>query len=103
MDGADRLVVGSVLTVLGNVVMHCLKEQSLAKKDKPRKQLLMKMLEDDHFADHWRKLDMLSHVIGANEETTKRMLIELGARGPEDRQELWDLIKHIRLRRNSEE
>jgi hypothetical protein len=88
------VVVGSVLTVLGNIVMHCLKERSLAKKDKPRKQLLIKMLEDDRFADHWRKLDTLSHVIGANEETTKRLLIELGARGSEDQQELWGLIKH---------
>jgi hypothetical protein len=52
------------------------------------------MLEDDRFTDHWRKLDTLSHVIGANEETTKRLLIELGARGSEDQQELWGLIKH---------
>lgn len=34
------------------------------------------------------------HVIGANEETTKRLLIELGARGSEDGNELWGLIKY---------
>jgi hypothetical protein len=88
------VVVGSVLTLLGNIVMHCLKELALAKKDKPRKQLLTKMLEDDRFPDHWRKLDILMHVIGANAETTKRLLIELGARRSEDQQELWGLIKH---------
>ena len=51
------------------------------------------MLEDDRFTDHWRKLDTLMHVIGANEETTKRLLLDIGARGSEDKQELWGLIK----------
>jgi hypothetical protein len=92
--GLIGVVIGSVLTVLGNVVMQCLKERSLAKKDKPRKKLLMEMLEDNRFADHWRKLDTLMHVIGANEETTKRLLLEIGARGSEDKQELWGLIKY---------
>jgi hypothetical protein len=58
--------------------MQCLKERSLAKKNKPRKELPRAMLEDNRFTDHWRKLDTLMHVIGANEET-----IELGARGSE--------------------
>ena len=87
-------VVGSLLTLLGNVVMQCLKERSLAKKDKARKELLRTMLEDNRFADHWRKLDTLMHVIGANAETTKRLIIDLGARGSEDGQELWGLIKY---------
>ena len=91
--GLIGVVVGSVLAILGNVVIHCLKERSLAKKDKPRKKLLMEMLEDNRFADRWRKLDTLMHVIGANEETTKRLLLEIGARGSEDGQELWGLIK----------
>ena len=91
--GLIGVAVGSGLTVLGNIVMHCLKERSLAKKDKPRKELLKKMLEDNRFTDRWRKLDTLMHVIGANEETTKRLLLEIGARGSEDQQELWGLIK----------
>jgi hypothetical protein len=92
--GLIGAVIGSVLTLLGNVVMQCLKERSLAKKDKPRKELLRTMLEDNRFTDHWRKLETLMHVIGANEETTKRLLIELGARGSEDGNELWGLIKY---------
>jgi hypothetical protein len=91
--GLIGAVIGSLLTMCGNVAMQCLKERSLAKKDKPRKKLLMEMLEDNRFNDHWRKLDTLMHVIGANEETTKRLLLELGARGSEDGQELWGSIK----------
>jgi hypothetical protein len=92
--GLVGVVVGSVLTIFGNVVVQCLKERSIAKKDKPRKQLLKEMLEDNRFNEHWRKLDTLMHVIGANEATTKRLLLEIGARGPEDNQELWGLIKY---------
>lgn len=88
------VVIGGLLTILGSILSHCLKQRSLAKKDRPRKKLLLEMLEDNRFADHWRKLDTLMHVVGANEETTKRLLIELGARGSEDHQELWGLIKH---------
>jgi hypothetical protein len=90
---------GSVLTILGNVVVQCLKERSVAKKDRPRKKLLEEMLEDKRYPDHWRKLDTLKHVIGANEETTKRLLLEIGARGSEDQQDLWGLMKYHPLKR----
>jgi hypothetical protein len=86
-------LVGVLVGFLGNVVTQWLKERSLAKKDRPRKRLLLKMLEDNRFPQHWRSLDTLMHVIGANEETTKRLLLEIGARGSEDQQELWGLVK----------
>jgi hypothetical protein len=92
--GLIGVVVGSALTLLSKVVEQCLKERSIAKNDRPRKKLLMEMLEDSRFTNNWRKLDTLMHVIGANEETSKRLLLELGARGSEDQQELWGLIKH---------
>jgi hypothetical protein len=34
------------------------------------------------------------HMIGADKETTKRLLLEIGARGTEDQQELWCLIEY---------
>jgi hypothetical protein len=92
--GLIGVVIGSALTILGHVVVQCLKERSIAKKDKPRKKLLNEMLEDNRFTDHWRRISTLMHVIGASEETTKRLLIEIGARGSEDQQELWALIKY---------
>jgi len=33
------------------------------------------------------------HVIGADEATTKRLLLEIGARGSEDGQDLWGLLE----------
>jgi hypothetical protein len=39
----------------------------------------------------WRQHDTLMHVIGADDETTKRLLLEVGARGSEDGQPLWGL------------
>jgi len=34
------------------------------------------------------------HVIGADEETTKRLLLEIDARASEDGQALWGFKKH---------
>jgi hypothetical protein len=52
------------------------------------------MLEDERFPGRWWELHTLMHVIGADEETTKRLLIEIGARGSEDGKDFWGLIKH---------
>ena len=92
--GLIGVIIGSLLTIIGNIVIHVLKEKSQNKKDKPRKDLLKEMLEDESYPERWRKLDGLMHVIGANEETTKRLLLEIGARGSEDKQELWGLKKY---------
>ena len=37
----------------------------------------------------WRKFETLRHVIGSDEETTKKLLLEVGARASEDGQALW--------------
>lgn len=92
--GLIGVVVGAALQIFGNVVVQWLKGAAARKKDEPRKKLLTQMLEDNRFPGRWRTLDTLMHVIGANEETTKRLLLEIGARGSEDRQELWGLIRH---------
>jgi hypothetical protein len=38
-------------------------------------------------------LDTLSHVVGSDSETTKRLLIEIGARASENGRDLWGLIE----------
>lgn len=63
--------------------------------DNAREKLLKEMLK----ASDWRKLSTLSRVIGADRDTTTRLLIEIGARGSEklrdDEEEVWGLIlKH---------
>jgi hypothetical protein len=84
-------VIGSVATVAGNIALHCLKERSDTKREKPQRELLLAMLKNpDH---QWRKLDTLMHVIGTDEQTAKRLLLEVGARASEDGQPLWGLIE----------
>jgi len=92
--GLIGVIIGSVISAVGTIVAHCLKERARAKRDEPRKRLLIQMLEDERFHDRWRKLDTLMHVIGCDEATTKRLLLEIGARGSENRQEVWGLIKY---------
>ena len=88
--------IGALSSILTTVVSHCLKEWSLSRKDKCRKELLRKMLEAENpaYPDRWRRLSTLMHVIGANEETTKRLLLEIGARASEDGKDIWGLVKH---------
>jgi hypothetical protein len=87
--GLTGAIVGGVMTLAGNVLVHCLKERTEAKRDAPRKRLLVEMLQ--HSEHRWRNLGTLMHVIGADSDTTKRLLLEVGARASEDGKPLWGL------------
>ncbi|HYG30652.1 MAG TPA: hypothetical protein VD887_10615 [Allosphingosinicella sp.] len=94
MDESLYVLIGTALGVLGslgttylNAVLSKLKPDLVADA---RKKLLVSMLEDERF--RWRRLERLSHVIGANEEVTKTLLLEVGARASEDGQNLWCLV-----------
>ncbi|WP_415911640.1 hypothetical protein [Neptuniibacter sp. QD37_11] len=87
-------IVGSLLTLGGNIILHKIKEKPQKELDAKRKATLKLMLEDDRFPDKWRYLETLSAVIGASEEETKRLLVELEARGSEKADGKWGLIKH---------
>ncbi len=52
----------------------------------------MTMLKDK--SHEWRRLSTLMNVIGADEETAKRLLIEIGARASENGQPVWALIEN---------
>jgi hypothetical protein len=93
-------LIGAALGVLGSLGTTYL--NALLSKGKPdpvaaaRKRLLLAMLADERFT--WRKFQVLCHVIGADEATTKGLLLEIGARGSEDAQELWCLVTRHPLR-----
>ena len=89
--GVVSAMVGGALTLAGTVLTHVMQERSKRELDEPRRALLRRMLADDRFK--WRRLDTLMHVIGADADTTKRLLIDIGARGSEDGQNLWGLIE----------
>lgn len=89
--GIAGAVIGSLATMAGSALLHCLKERAIAKRDEPRKNLLHEMLENPKH--QWRTLDTLAHVIGADEKVTKNLLLSIGARASEDGQSIWGLIK----------
>jgi hypothetical protein len=73
--GLVGALIGSLLTILGNILLHWLKNRPQSKLDSQRITMLEKMLEDDRFPDKWRYLSTMSAVIGADENETKRLLI----------------------------
>jgi hypothetical protein len=88
-------ILGGVLVIAGNLLLNWLQHRDDKALDGARKRLLEEMLD----ASDWRKLSTLFRVIGADRNTTTRLLIEVGARGSEkqreDGEEVWGLIsKH---------
>lgn len=100
--GFIGVVVGALITVAGSFVLHWVQGLPLRRLDQGRKSLLEKMLRDPGFKDNWRKVETLSRVVGADEETTKRLLIELGARGSEKDDGLWGLLEYHPLEQLSQ-
>jgi hypothetical protein len=92
--GLVGALIGSLLTILGNILLHWLKNRPQSKLDSQRITMLEKMLEDDRFPDKWRYLSTMSAVIGADENETKRLLIKTKARGSEKVDGKWGLIKY---------
>jgi hypothetical protein len=92
--GLVGALIGSFLTIFGNIILHWLKNRSQSKLDSQRIAMLEKMLEDDRFPEKWRNLSTMAAVIGADENETKRLLIKAKARGSEKADGKWGLIKH---------
>ena len=96
--GLIGVIIGSIITIIGNILVQWLKHRAEYRKDEQRRNLLNKMLNDERFKGGWRTLDTLMHVIGSDQDTTKRLLIEIGARASEDGQDKWSLIKNNPLK-----
>ena len=92
--GIIGAVIGAILTLIGNFGLYLLKEKPKKTLDSIRKILLIEMLDDNRFTERWRCLSTLSSVIGENDEETKRLLIEVGARGSEKNDGKWSLTKN---------
>lgn len=88
--GISGAIIGSIATIIGSIVLHCMKARAAIKQEQPQRALLLTMLTHQEY--QWRTLNTLMHVIGADEKTTKRLLLEVGARASEDGKPLWGLI-----------
>lgn len=86
--GVVGVIIGSILTVFGNLSIEWYKNRSQMKIDKACQALLKDMLQ----SYNWRSLRIMSSVIGCSEEQTKAYLIAIGARGSEKEDGKWGLI-----------
>lgn len=82
-------LIGVGGTLGATLLTHCLQNRRAAKIDQSRKALLRTMLQTGR---QWRRLDTLQRVIGADEQTTIRLLLEIGARGSERGDRVWGLV-----------
>jgi macrodomain Ter protein organizer (MatP/YcbG family) len=88
--------VFGLLGVLVGGVLQFLAQEVAARRarrvDAARIRLLKKMLDDRAYP--WRRLGTCARVIGADEGTTVRLLIEAGARASEKEgeEDLWGLV-----------
>ena len=88
--GIGGAVVGAVASMATQWMRHRLETRAELNRDQPRRDLLTTLLNDPKW--NWRNLSTLQHVIGSDEETTKRLLLELGARASEDGKPIWGLV-----------
>ncbi|NLQ18330.1 hypothetical protein HGG82_11965 [Marinomonas sp. M1K-6] len=87
--GLGGAVIGSVATISVQIVAEYLRKKEVDRQESPQIEMLTEML--NHPKHKWRSLDRLQHVIGADEETTKRLLLKIGARASEDGKPIWGL------------
>ncbi len=93
--GLIGVIIGAVITVIGNVLLHKLQQKGKNALDVARKALLKQMLDNAEFKEG-RSFETLSKVTGAAPEDCRRLLIEIGARGftLADGREGWTYIKN---------
>jgi hypothetical protein len=92
--GLIGVVAGALITVVGTLLRDHLQARPRRELDKQRKKVLLEMLRDKRFDGGWQKLATMSRVVGADEEATKRLLFEVGARGSERDDGMWGLIEN---------
>ncbi len=90
--GIIGVAVGSIGQFVIDHFRHKRETKARRELDERRKELLKDALENPPPGNEWRELQTLSRIIGANYETTTRLLIEIGARGSETENEVWALL-----------
>ena len=84
-------IVGGVITVAGQLIVHKVTTSEQRKLRQSRKDLLEKMLKNPGNSG-WRKMSTLSGVIGASREETAELLIEVKARRSTKDEDVWAYI-----------
>jgi hypothetical protein len=71
-------LVGGAASIGATFLSEYLRERRANKLDRIRKDVLKRLLSGTKYV--WRPIGTLSDAIGADEETTARLLLEIGAR-----------------------
>lgn len=96
-------VFGLLGVLVGGLIQFLTQELSNRRAratDTARVKLLIEMLNDPYSS--WRKLDTCARVIGADRDTTIRLLIQAGARASEHegQEDLWGLVERHPFRQS---
>ena len=87
---AGGVVTGAIFSTAGQIGLAAYHEWRAYRRNKGRRELLRQMLDDP--AHNWRSLDTLRHVIGCDADTTKQLLLEIGARASESGTDRWAYV-----------
>ncbi len=91
--GIIGVAVGVAVSSTGQFLIdhfrHKRETKAQRELDNRRKELLKDALKNPPPGKEWRELQTLSRIIGADYETTTRLLIEIDARGSEKEKEVW--------------
>lgn len=89
-------LLGVIVGAIASEARHWRKDRAIQRRENRQKKLLRKLLRDpDH---EFRRLSTLMHTIAADEDTTKRLLIEIGARASTEGQPIWKMEGETRDR-----
>lgn len=93
LDAGWAAVIGAGIgvagTILGNVVSHWLQNRRASSLAEKRREQLRKRLSGNMYK--WRSIEHLAAAIGADENTTAELLIEIGARASLTNNKSWAL------------
>ncbi|KCZ50371.1 hypothetical protein [Hyphomonas pacifica] len=104
--GEWAVVAGAAIGILGTLgstwLAHQLDGRKQSRIDKARKDLLKKTLAGAEKTG-WMSVETLAHIIGADLDTTRALLIEINARGSmKTEKEMWSLISRNPLPTDSD-
>lgn len=86
-------IIGGAITLTAQYVMHLIQTGKTRKADDKRSAILASMLKNPGETG-WRQLRTMAHVIGATEQETARLLIEMDCRASETGSGGWAYVKN---------
>lgn len=94
-------LIGGGIAIAGQYAGHLIQTADARRRDGKRKAVLRTMLANPG-PQGWRSLKTMSNVIGATEDETARLLIEIDARADEKGGGVWAYVKDKPLPTNDD-